>query len=299
MSIDATVGPRSLPASEYVSGLTAASDNAAILVRNRSTRHTVSLPRSVRALVGTTQRIKTAICLLDVPVNKPSTAFTKPVDAAVGEAIRLWEAKPPSQLPTLDDKTGELVHFLFHYRTNRFSLKYLNTTLIPALCQKAGVPREDARGLITSHRARSTIATQLFNAKQPLSLFELQAWLGHSSPHSTQHYARINPTKLARSYTDAAYFQRNIRTIEALIDQEVVRSGTADSETWHFYDLGHRYCTYDFFDQCPHRTACARCGFYRPKNSVAALFLEGKKNMLRLPQDIPLTEAEANAVVVV
>ena len=42
--------------------------------------------------------------------------------------------------------------------------------------------------------------------------------------------------------------------------------------------------------------ACARCGFYRPKNSAAALFLEGKKNLLRLQQDIPLTEVEANAV---
>jgi hypothetical protein len=62
-------------------------------------------------------------------------------------------------------------------------------------------------------------------------------------------------------------------------------------------DLGHGYCTYDFFDQCPHRMACARCGFYRPKNSAAALFLDGKKNLLRLQQDIPLTEAEANAVV--
>jgi hypothetical protein len=42
--------------------------------------------------------------------------------------------------------------------------------------------------------------------------------------------------------------------------------------------------------------ACARCGFYRPKNSAAALFLEGKKNLLRLQQDIPLTEVETNAV---
>ena len=35
-----------------------------------------------------------------------------------------------------------------------------------------------------------------------------------------------------------------------------------------------------------------------PGSSVpsAALFLEGKKNLLRLQQDIPLTEAEANAV---
>jgi hypothetical protein len=43
--------------------------------------------------------------------------------------------------------------------------------------------------------------------------------------------------------------------------------------------------------------ACTRCGFYRPKNSAAALFLEGKKTLLRLQQEIPLTEAEANTVV--
>jgi integrase len=60
-------------------------------------------------------------------------------------------------------------------------------------------PGRDAWGAITSHRARSTIATQLVNAKEPLSLFELQECLGHRSPHATQHYARITPTKLARS----------------------------------------------------------------------------------------------------
>jgi RepB DNA-primase from phage plasmid len=41
MNIDATFGPRSLTASQYVSELFAALDNAAVLVRNRSTRHTV------------------------------------------------------------------------------------------------------------------------------------------------------------------------------------------------------------------------------------------------------------------
>jgi hypothetical protein len=35
---------------------------------------------------------------------------------------------------------------------------------------------------------------------------------------------------------------------------------------------------------------------YRAKNSAAALCLEGKKNLLRLQEDFPLTEAEANAV---
>ena len=35
---------------------------------------------------------------------------------------------------------------------------------------------------------------------------------------------------------------------------------------------------------------------YRAKNSAAALCLEGKKNLLRLQQDFPLTEVEGNAL---
>jgi integrase len=120
---------------------------------------------------------------------------------------------------------------------------YLNDVLIPALCRKAGVPKADARGNITSHRGRSTIASQLFNAKEPMTLFELQDWLGHTTPAATQHYAKITPTKLAKSYADAGYFERNLRAIEVLVDQEVVRRGRAVNEPWKFYDLGHGYCT--------------------------------------------------------
>ena len=61
---------------------------------------------------------------------------------------------------------------------------YINHTIIPALCAKAGVPTADVRGNITSHRARSTIASQLYNAKEPMTLFELQAWLGHRTPNA-------------------------------------------------------------------------------------------------------------------
>jgi serine/threonine protein kinase len=48
--------------------------------------------------------------------------------------------------------------FLFSLRCARVSQGYLNHRLIPALCRKDGIPREDARGRTTSHRARSTIA---------------------------------------------------------------------------------------------------------------------------------------------
>jgi integrase len=237
-----------------------------------------------------------SVCFLDVPVSKTATAFTKPVDKVVGQAINAWERIRPPQVKLCDKKTGEMVDFLFLNRMRPIGEHVLNTYLIPRLCRKAGVPRNDVRGPITSHRARSTIATQLFNAKEPMSLFELQEWLGHRLPSSTQRYAKITPTKLMKSYSDAGYFGRNLRAIEVLIDQGKVRAGLGAEEAWKFYDLGHGYCTYDFFDQCPHRMACAKCSFYIPKESTAAALLEGKSNLLRMRQEIPLSEAELAAL---
>ncbi|QVQ38660.1 tyrosine-type recombinase/integrase (plasmid) [Pseudochrobactrum algeriensis] len=236
-------------------------------------------------------------CLLDVPVNKTSRAFTKPVDSIVGTTIKGWEAERLPHPQSIDNKTGERVDWLFVYKGRRMAPAYINRALIPILCAKGGVPETDARGRITSHRARATIATQLFNAKEPLSLFELQAWLGHTSPHATQYYAAITPTKLARSFDRAGYFERNVRTIEVLIDQAARRtSGDGPAEPWQYYDLGHGYCTYDFFDQCAHRMACAKCSFYEPKESARMQALEAQGNLKRMLQEIPLTETEREAV---
>ncbi|MCT9110002.1 hypothetical protein N4G69_31145 [Streptomyces mirabilis] len=93
------------------------------------------------------------------------------------------------------------------------------------------------------------------------ALFELQAWLGHRSPESTQHYAKISPNTLTKAYDDAGYFARNIRTIEV-----------------------------PFFEQCPHRMTCARCDFYTPKESGKAQLLEAKDNLQRMRAAIPLTD---------
>ena len=60
--------------------------------------------------------------------------------------------------------------------------------------------------------------------------------------------------------------------------------------------LGHGLCSYDFFDQCPHRMACARCDFYIPKASTKAQLVEGKKNLLRMTQTIALTDEERAAI---
>lgn len=240
---------------------------------------------------------KEAICLLDVPTHKTGTAFSKPVDRVVGEAIEAWQRLRPSQPAMVDAKTAEVVAFLFCYRGKRMGKTYLNAVAIPMLCRKAGIAEQDVRGPITSHRARSTIASQLFNAKEPMSLFELQAWLGHRSPDTTQHYAKITPTRLSKAFHDAEYFARNVRTIEVLIDQAAVVNGeAAQGLPWKYYDLGHGYCTYDFFEQCEHRMACARCAFYRPKTGYGELLAERREHLLYMKQDIPLTELELAAV---
>lgn len=252
-----------------------------------------------KAIAGDSQQVlaQDAVCLLDVPVHKTGTAFSKPVDPLVGQAIETWQVLRPEQPKRLDRKTGEQVDLLFSVRAHPVAKTYINQSLIPSLCAKAGVPTTDVRGNITSHRARSTIASQLYNAKEPMTLFELQAWLGHRTPNTTQHYAKISPNTLSRAYTEAGYFARNIRTIEVLIDRDAVATGApGNGQPWQHYDLGHGYCSYSFFEQCQHRMACARCDFYTPKGSSKAQLLEAKENLQRMLAVIPLTDDERAAV---
>src|SRR5260370_23268783 len=99
------------------------------------------------------------ICLLDVPVNKTATAFTKPVDAILGEAVEAWQRVRRPHPKMLDEKTGALGDFLFVHRGRRIARDYPNRSLIPMLCAKAGVPLSGACGLITSHPASATSAS--------------------------------------------------------------------------------------------------------------------------------------------
>lgn len=254
-------------------------------------REDVVIPETVEVLP------KDAVCWLDIPVNKTNAQYTKPTDRPVGEAIAEWERVRPPQPADVDPKTGESIHYLFSCRGKRVGSVYLNQRLIPTLCAKAGVPESDARGRLTSHRARATLASQLFNSKEPMSLFEVQQFLGHRSPSSTQHYVRVTPTKLAKKYADAGYFDRNVRTIQILIDRDAITSGAVTrGEPWQYCDLGHGFCTNSYFSQCSHRMACAKCAFYVPKESDRAQMLEARTNLQVMLERIPLTDEEKAAV---
>jgi integrase len=106
-------------------------------------------------------------------MHKTGTAFTKPVDPILGQALGAWQAIRPEQPKFTDRRIGEVVDLLFATRARKVFLRLHQQHRLPMLCRKAGVPATDVRGNITSHRARSTIASQLYNAKEPMTLFEL------------------------------------------------------------------------------------------------------------------------------
>src|SRR6266487_220963 len=241
---------------------------------------------------------KDAVCFLDIPVNKTMTAYTKAVHPLVGKRIHEWEQVRPCEQPrTMDKKTSETVQFLFSYRGRLICKGYINRTRIPTLCRKSGVPLEYSRGKITSHRARATIASMLYNAKEPLTIYELMQYLGHKRLSSTQSYVQVDPTRLASKVAKTGYLEQNMATIEVLLDQDAVMSGAAAAgAAWKYYDLGHGWCTNTFWAECKHRMACARCPFYRPKSSTVDQLVEGQANLVRMLEYVNLTEEEQSLV---
>ncbi|MDT0427209.1 tyrosine-type recombinase/integrase [Streptomyces coelicoflavus] len=238
------------------------------------------------------------ICLLHIPQNKTSRPFNKPVDPVVGQLIDAWKMIRPPQPDLIDRKTGQKRQHLFCHRGQLVGKEYLNHNILPALCRKAGIPQTDSRGALTSHRARATIATQLLNARDPLTLNDLQQWLGHKHPASTRYYAAILQRTLTAAYKKADYFARNVRTIQVLIDRESILTGAAagGEQPWKYYDLGEGYCSYDFFAKCPHRLACARCPFYVPKQSSRGQLLAVKDGIDQMLEQLDLTDDEREAL---
>src|SRR5206468_1265747 len=55
--------------------------------------------------------LQSAICLLEVPTNKTSSTFTKPVDGVVGTAIAAWEAVRPTNRRWWTARPGSVSRF--------------------------------------------------------------------------------------------------------------------------------------------------------------------------------------------
>ncbi len=229
--------------------------------------------------------------MLRVPVSKTSGEFVKPVEEPMARAIAAWEQMRPAQRRLIDPITGRLNHPLFCYRGQRIGKGFVNRVLIPVLLRKAGLPPEDTRGAITSHRARATMATKLYSSTSGLTPLEVMRWLGQRRLASGQHYIAITPTQLMTAFHKSSKLTETLRTVAVLVDgrpepgQPVLR-----------YDLGHGWCTNPAYAMCAHRMACARCSFYEPSAAFADTLSRQKDRYVRMLQRLDLTEDERAAV---
>ena len=226
-----------------------------------------------------------------VPVNKTRGSFYVPLPTYTAEAIEAWQVERGArQLEQVDRKDKTLTHYLFQQRNQRMGRAFLNETLIPLLCTRAGVPQTDARGAITSHRARSTIATWLRQAG--VSLDDIAQFLGHTNPNTVKRYARENPLQFARAIRLANPFDR---IVDGLLDTGAVAAG----KPCVFYYLGlgldarPRYCASPVWQACAHRMACVRCGTYVDADQAEAL--EQQDGVLRFEVRVPLLPEEKAA----
>ena len=128
------------------------------------------------------------------------------------------------------------------------------------------------------------IHLDLTNAPEGLTIGELGEWLGHKDLRSTQHYAKIQPTRLAKSIARA---NKNSRLVQVIVDPAAAAKG----EPAIFYYLGDgAYCANPAWASCPHRMACLKCPMYVAKKP--AQLIEARDGILRLMQEVPLTDEE-------
>ncbi len=119
---------------------------------------------------------------------------------------------------------------------------------------------------------------------------------GRSTPRRT---ARFAPGRLSRSAVRAPHAPAAHRCAlftSADARDAITNGAPGAGGPFEFYDLGHGYCSYTFFEQCPHRMACARCDFYLPKQSSQAQLLEAKDGPQRMLVQVPLTDTGRAAI---
>ncbi|WP_443075513.1 tyrosine-type recombinase/integrase [Streptomyces sp. NBC_01483] len=138
----------------------------------------------------------------------------------------------------------------------------------------------------STHTTRHLCLTDL--ARMGWELHAIASFAGHRSTESTLTYIHLSGRDLAEKLNQG---------MQQIHSREAVASGAAASgEPWQYYDLGHGWCTYTFFEQCQHRMACARCDFCTPKESSKGQLLEAKDNLRKMLANIPLTDDERAAV---
>jgi integrase len=228
------------------------------------------------------------ICYLHIPAGKNRGAFWIWLPDYVAEALKIWkQERPPSQGKLLDQKDREEVEYLFCCRDMRVGWRFINSSLIPVLCARAGVDIEDAKGRITGHRGRSTRLTLL--RRNGVGLDDLAEYAGHANTRTIRRYANQDPLQLHQIIKDADDLSR---IMEGVVDLQAAAQGLPALRWFIGYDADGEpmYCGNQVYVTCPHRLDCKRCGMFIG-GEKARLLREGEQ-ALPVSSKVPMTPLE-------
>jgi len=208
------------------------------------------------------------LCYLRVPVNKMRGEFWVPIPSYTADAIEVWERlRPRLQDAQIDRKEQKPTDYLFSMRNQHMGETFLNRSVIPILCKVAGlvdengIPLRDAVGKITSHRARSTLATWL--RSNGLSLADIAKFLGHTDLRTLPWYLREDKYRFARAIRKHNPLER---MVTAVLDTEALKRGAGEPAVFYYLGYGDdgrpHLCASPDYSTCAHQMHCRKCEMY-------------------------------------
>ncbi len=140
---------------------------------------------------------------LRIPVGKGWTERSIPLHPKAADALRplIELARGQAARPRYDARAGRAVNYVFTLRGKLLSCGFLFDCSLKMACTAAGLVHPDGRQMISAHRFRHTVGTQL--AEGGARLQTIMAVLGHRTPHMSLIYASLSDQTVKQQYQDA------------------------------------------------------------------------------------------------
>jgi integrase len=136
---------------------------------------------------------------LRLPAGKMKRERIIPLHQEAAEAIRaLQSLRHAEERGFRDTLTGVETRYLFLNHGKLYSTYYLFDCALSQACSAAGLVDRSGKPMITAHRFRHTVGTQL--AERGAKLHTIMKVLGHTSASMTMTYAQISDREVLKDY---------------------------------------------------------------------------------------------------
>ncbi|WP_239377485.1 tyrosine-type recombinase/integrase [Frankia sp. Cj5] len=142
---------------------------------------------------------------LRIPAGKTYTERIVPLHPEAADALRacITATATGHHRPLADEVTGKPTRYVFQTRGRLMSSYWLFDVALQRACEHAGLIDENGARIVTSHRFRHTVGTQL--AEEGARLQTIMAILGHRSSTMSLIYSQITDPTVLKDYKNALH----------------------------------------------------------------------------------------------